>query len=575
MSQAKARLLVIDDEPDLRTLYELTLLRDGYDVETAACVDDARLTLAEQVFDAVITDMRLPDGTGLDVLRQLDSQGRRERTIVITAYGSAENAVEALKAGAYDYLTKPVDLKQFRAVVAAALAATTAPSPGLKDLSALKRADAKAAALEDSGHAAARPGSPSVPPAMPQGPATASLKDQSPASDAPVPAVAALTRLVGQSRAIRDVRSLIEKVARSMAPVLLWGESGTGKELVARAIHDVGVRHGQPFIAVNCGAIPEHLLEAEFFGYRKGAFTGAQDDREGFFQAAQGGTLFLDEIGDLPVSMQSKLLRAIQERAVRPLGAIAEIPLDVRILSATHKDLATEVQAGRFRQDLYYRLNVIQIALPALRDRLDDLPMICEQLLRRMSLESRSPYIPALGGSALAALERYRFPGNVRELENLLHRAVALSAGHTIEAEDLGLPLPDDFASPPSARAPEPAAWRAPAAATSTTAPVAAPALTTLPPPSPASDTSSQPAATAALPSDLAAYLDQIERDILVRALDKHRLNRTAAGASLGLSLRQMRYRMARLGVHVTARGVELGDRFDPDAGDTELDSLA
>ena len=577
MSQAKARLLVIDDEPDLRTLYELTLLRDGFDVETAACVDDARLTLAEHEFDAVITDMRLPDGTGLDVLRQLDSQGRRERTIVITAYGSAENAVEALKAGAYDYLTKPVDLKQFRAVVAAALAATTAPLPGLKDLSALKRADAKAAALAGSG--AASPGAPHAP-TQPTAQDRAAIARESVSaspgltSDAPIPAVAALTRLVGQSRAIREVRSLIEKVARSMAPVLLWGESGTGKELVARAIHDVGVRHGQPFIAVNCGAIPEHLLEAEFFGYRKGAFTGAQDDREGFFQAAQGGTLFLDEIGDLPVSMQSKLLRAIQERAVRPVGAIAEVPLDVRILSATHKDLATEVQGGRFRQDLYYRLNVIQIALPALRDRLDDLPMICEQLLRRMSLESGAPYIPALGDSALAALERYRFPGNVRELENLLHRAVALSAGHTIEAEDLGLlPFTEDRASPAPARAPEPAAWRAPAPLAP---PASQPTTTPAPSQSPSSTTdTSALAGPAPLPSDLAAYLDQIERDILVRALDKHRLNRTAAGASLGLSLRQMRYRMARLGVHVTARGVELGDRFDPDAGDTELDSLA
>lgn len=541
MSQAPpTRLLVIDDEPDLRTLYELTLLRDGYHVETAACVDDARLTLSEQHFDAVITDMRLPDGTGLDVLRLLESLGRRERTIVITAYGSAENAVEALKAGAYDYLTKPVDLKQFRAVVAAALAAKEPSSPALKDLSALKRLDARAAA-QASGAAAGH------------------APRQEPASSKPgesIPAVAALTRLVGQSAAIREVRSLIEKVARSMAPVLLWGESGTGKELVARAIHDVGVRQGRPFIAVNCGAIPEQLLEAEFFGYRKGAFTGAQDDREGFFQAAQGGTLFLDEIGDLPLSMQSKLLRAIQERAVRPVGAIAEIPLDVRILSATHKDLTAEVQAGRFRQDLYYRLNVIQIALPALRDRLDDLPLICEQLLARMSAESGAAELPTLGASALLALENYRFPGNVRELENLLHRAVALSAGHVIEAQDLGLPVPVD-------------AWRPEIAPIDAPVVMAASGPVSQPSPKPPA-----PAATPSLlPTDLAAYLDQIERDILVRALEKHRLNRTAAGASLGLSLRQMRYRMARLGVSVSPHGVELGDRFDPD-GDPDLDAL-
>ncbi|HRH29462.1 MAG TPA: sigma-54 dependent transcriptional regulator, partial [Aquabacterium sp.] len=424
MTQVRpARLLVIDDEPDLRTLYELTLLRDGHDVETAGCVEDACQLISEHRFDAIITDMRLPDGTGLDVLRHLERLSRTEKAIVITAHGSAENAVEALKAGAFDYLTKPVDLKQFRSVVAGAVEAKDTPPPSLKDLTGLK------------GLKSAKDTRPEPP--------LATAAAQTPAAPEPVRPIvanqAALSRLIGESGAIRQVRSLIEKVSRSMAPVLLWGESGTGKELVARAIHDVSVRKDQPFIAVNCGAIPEQLLEAEFFGYRKGAFTGAQDDREGFFQAARGGTLFLDEIGDLPLSMQSKLLRAIQERAVRPVGAIAELPVDVRIVSASHKDLGAEVQAGRFRQDLFYRLNVIQIALPALRERLDDLFLICEQVLRRIASESDLPQVPQLMPSAQQALQRYPFPGNVRELENILHRAVALSAGHAIEAEDLGL----------------------------------------------------------------------------------------------------------------------------------------
>jgi two-component system response regulator PilR (NtrC family) len=334
-------LLVVDDEPDLRTLYELTLLREGYDVETAGSVEEALLHLKDRVYSAVITDMRLPDGTGLDVLHWLESGGRREKAIVITAYGSAENAVEALKAGAYDYLTKPVDLKQFRAVVASALGRAPATVPAMLP-STLPSESERAAGV--------------VPAARPARPAAVA----SPAA----PASPALARMAGSSAAMHEVRSLVEKVARSMAPVLVHGESGTGKELVARAIHEVSPRGSQPFIAVNCGAIPEQLLEAEFFGYRKGAFTGAAEDREGFFQAANGGTLFLDEIGDLPLSMQSKLLRSIQERSVRPVGAVTEQSVNVRLLSATHKDLGVEVQAGRFRQDLYYRLNVIQMTWP-------------------------------------------------------------------------------------------------------------------------------------------------------------------------------------------------------------------
>jgi two-component system response regulator PilR (NtrC family) len=311
-----------------------------------------------------------------------------------------------------------------------------------------------------------------------------------------------------------------------MAPVLVHGESGTGKELVARAIHEVSPRGALPFIAVNCGAIPELLLEAEFFGYRKGAFTGANEDREGFFQAAQGGTLFLDEIGDLPLQMQSKLLRVIQERAVRPIGAVAETSVNVRIVSATHKDLGAEVLAGRFRQDLYYRLNVIRITVPPLRERIGDLPDICASVMQRIARDAGVSPVPALAPEALQHLLRYGFPGNVRELENLLHRALALSGSPLIERGDLG--LPEELMQEPSLA----------------DADTLAMPLTPLgPAPAPAAGSA------APLPTDLVSYLDAVERDILERALERHRYNRTAAGASLGLSLRQMRYRMARLGV--------------------------
>ena len=501
-------LLVVDDEPDLRTLYELTLLREGYDIETAGSVEEALLHLKDRVYSAVITDMRLPDGTGLDLLRRLEETGRREKAIVITAYGSAENAVEALKAGAYDYLTKPVDLKQFRAVVASALGRAPSTVPTMVPSSLPSEHDATPAPLTP------RPPRPVAAPP----PAT--------------PVSAALARMAGQSAAMNEVRTLVEKVARSMAPVLVSGESGTGKELVARAIHEVSPRSAQPFIAVNCSAIPEQLLEAEFFGYRKGAFTGAADDREGFFQAANGGTLFLDEIGDLPLSMQSKLLRAIQERSVRPVGAVSEQSVNVRLLSATHKDLGAEVLAGNFRQDLYYRLNVIQIRVPPLRERIDDLPSISEQVLERIARDANVSPAPRLTRDALVHLARYAFPGNVRELENLLHRAVALSGDEAIDVFDLGLPetvftdsaaqeldlITENTRIDPAILAPEP------------------------PPP---------PPQAAPLPDDLAKYLDEVERDILLRALERYRFNRTAAGASLGLSLRQMRYRMARLNVSV------------------------
>lgn len=480
------RVLVLDDEPDLRTLYELTLLREGYRVETAETVAQALQILQSQTFTVVLTDMRLPDGLGTEVLAFLKSQGRPERSVVITAYGSAENAVSSLKAGAFDYLTKPVDLRQFRTVVAAAI-------------------------REGQPTAATRP----VPLAIETTTAAAGGNDAQ--------ADERLQRLVGQSVAMRQVRERLLKVARSMAPVMVCGESGTGKELVAQAIHRCSHRAQGPWVAVNCSAIPEHLLEAEFFGARKGAFTGATQDRAGFFQTAQGGTLFLDEIGDLPLAMQSKLLRAIQERSVRALGAQQEETVDVRIVSATHKNLQAEVQAGRFRQDLYYRLNVIDIAIPALRERLEDLPVLCTALLERIARESGLPP-KHLAPGALERLQQHPLPGNVRELENILHRAVALSDSDSL---DLGeLPLPQQETAPA-------------AASTETAAPA------------PASDAALAPRGPVVVPQDLQSHLDGEERAILVHVLQSTGYNRTLAAQRLGISLRQMRYRIDRLHIDI------------------------
>ncbi len=519
---ASPRLLVVDDEPDLRTLYELTLLREGYDVECAGSVEEAWGLLALRQSHLVITDMRLPDGLGLELLQRMERAGRSEKTMVITAYASPENAVEALKSGAYDYLTKPVDLRQFRAVVASALGRSPAPREGVGETGRRGEAGRSARAAGSAGAGG----------------------DGAPGNK---PQAQALSRLIGDSQVMQQVRAMVEKVGRSMAPVLVQGESGTGKELVARAIHDVSPRGTGPFVAVNCGAIPENLLEAEFFGYRKGAFTGAQDDREGFFQAAQGGTLFLDEIGDLPIAMQSKLLRVIQERAVRPVGAVAEVPVNVRILSATHKDLGAEVQAARFRQDLFYRLNVIRIEVPPLRERIGDLPALCTAVLSRIARDAGVSPVPLLDAAALQDLLHYAFPGNVRELENLLHRALALASGEGITRADLGLAELSGAAADEAELAP--VQWAASRAA-------AAPGATAS---GPAERGSSSPVP---LPKDLVAYLDDTEREVLERALAEHRYNRTAAGASLGLSLRQMRYRMARLGVG-TADGPAAPDRAD------------
>ena len=455
------RILIIDDEPDLRTLYELTLLRQGYRVEAAGDLLQAREHLKAHRFNAVITDMRLPDGLGLELLRDLATQGRPERCVVITAHGSAENAVEALKAGAFDYLTKPVDLKQFRSVVASAIQETG--NVGLAVVKSELRT-----AMTGTGVAA-------------------------PGLANPAHAAVILQKLVGESPVMRAVKSRIVKVAGSMAPVLIRGESGTGKELVARAVHGCSHRAASPFIAVNCSAIPENLLEAEFFGARKGAYTGSAHDRQGYFQAANGGTLFLDEIGDLPLAMQSKLLRAIQERTVRPLGSPQEETVDVRIVSATHKDLAAGVESGTFRQDLYYRLNVIEIAVPPLRERLEDLPALCAALLTRICKESGLERHD-LSAAMMEQLRSLPLNGNVRELENILHRAIALGEDSMLHP---GVPADNPVA----------------------------------------------------VPENLQNFLDQQERNILTRVLQETGFNRTAAAAKLGLSLRQIRYRIARLGI--------------------------
>lgn len=496
-TQRPAQILVIDDEPDLRTLYELTLLREGYRVEAAGSVSEAWQHLEAGRFDAVITDMRLPDGQGMEIIHRIQKAQRSERCVVMTAYGSAENAVEALKAGAFDYLTKPVDLKQFRAVVASAVQARLAPQPVVKPVQA----------------------------------APASNNSVDATVVTPGTGIAALDRLVGESEPMRLVKSRIAKVARGMAPVLVRGESGTGKELVARAVHACSQRNEGPFVAVNCGAIPENLLEAEFFGARKGSYTGSSQDRDGYFQAARGGTLFLDEIGDLPLAMQSKLLRAIQERSVRSIGSTQEETVDVRIVSATHKDLHAEVQAGRFRQDLFYRLNVIEIAVPALRDRREDLPALCAALLSRIAQDGGLP-VPHLSDELLRRLAQHPLNGNVRELENLLHRAVALNDG-----DELHLDLMGGFTAAAEAAASAPAPL-----SPVTDAPVALAPLPSVPVAPPK-------VAPPPLPSDLQAYLDQQEREILVRALHESGFNRTAAAARLGMSLRQIRYRIARLGI--------------------------
>jgi two-component system response regulator PilR (NtrC family) len=440
-----ARVLVIDDEADIRELLDLTVARMGLSADCAASVAQARQLLEQQRYQLCLTDMRLPDGEGLEIVRLISERYGETPVAVITAFGNAQNAVAALKAGAFDYLAKPVALEQLRSLIKSAL----------------------------------------------------NLPRRSGGVDGNQPAGSA-TQLIGHSPAIEHVRETIDKLARSQAPVYISGESGTGKELAARLIHDQSARRAAPFIPVNCGAIPENLMESEFFGYRKGAFTGADSERDGFFQAAQGGTLFLDEVADLPLVMQVKLLRAIQEKKVRKVGSTVEESVDVRIVSATHRLLKDCVDAGTFRQDLYYRVNVIELKMPPLRERREDVQPLVEALLVRLC--GAEP--PRLDLQSIKALEAYSFPGNVRELENILERATALCNDNTVVLDDLQL----------------------------------APALVV---------TDSQGREGEALDD----YLNRLEKQAILEALAKTAFNRTAAARLLGVSFRSLRYRIERLGI--------------------------
>jgi two-component system response regulator PilR (NtrC family) len=477
------RILVVDDEADLRELLEITLIKMGLDVDSAECLTAARGFLASNEYALVLTDMRLPDGLGIELVREVSINHKNTPIAVITAFGSADNAVAALKAGAFDYLSKPVSLNQLRLLVQSALRINQKGSEP-------SQADGQTAAI------------------------------------AP--------RLIGQSAVMQDLRAQIVRLARSMAPVAIAGESGSGKELAARDIHAHSARADKPFIAVNCGAIPEALMEAEFFGYRKGAFTGAAEDRDGFFQAANGGTLMLDEVADLPLPMQVKLLRAIQERRVRKVGATVEEPVDVRLISATHKDLDDCVSKGAFRQDLYYRLNVIGLRLPPLRERLDDIGLLAEAILTRLAGPDSQV---VLAPPALEALHCYAFPGNVRELENILERAMAFANDGVIEVADLALkavsvPVADSV--PPTRVPAEPPVEPRPSALPVVTKPLAA---------------APQIGVEDDLPASLPDYLDHVEREIIRRALARTHFNRTQAAELLGISFRQLRYRMQRLSI--------------------------
>ncbi|MCG7922040.1 MAG: sigma-54 dependent transcriptional regulator [Candidatus Thiodiazotropha lotti] len=440
--------LIVDDEPDICELLEITLLRMGIDAHSVFNLASAHQLLAEQSFDLCLSDMRLPDGNGIDLVRHINQTYPELPVAMITAHGNMESAIEALKAGAFDFVSKPVDLEVLRKLVQQAIKLS-------------KPAGKTKAKIE-------------------------SVTNHEP--------------MLGNSSAMIHIIKLIEKLARSQAPVYISGESGTGKELAARMIHNQGPRADHPFVAVNCGAIPQELMESELFGHKKGSFTGATQDHEGLFLSANGGTLFLDEIADLPLHMQVKLLRSIQEKMIRPVGGQKEIPIDVRIISATHKDLANMVEESKFRQDLFYRINVIELPLPPLRERAEDIPLLAQHFLTRLSRQSGINK-PKLTSEAIKKLKSYSFPGNIRELENIVERSITLLDRDKLEAEDLLLPVQ-------------------------------------------MTETDSEIEA-----QKLDVKMEQVERKAILEALEATRWNRTAAAKNLGMSLRSLRYRLEKLGI--------------------------
>src|SRR3990167_1565710 len=455
MNKSKSQILIVDDEPDIREVLELTLGRMNLETRSASNLEEARHLLTEFEFNLCLTDMRLPDGNGIELVRHIQEKYPYLPVAVITAFGNMETAVAALKAGAFDFVSKPLDLNDLRNIVRAALRVGQAPAA------------------------------------------------KTIVSSSETPETGTGTRkMLGQSAAIEKVRAMIERLARGQAPVYIGGESGTGKELAARLIHELGPRADKPFVPVNCGAIPESLMESEFFGHKKGSFTGAVTDKDGLFKAADGGTLFLDEVGDLPLSMQVKLLRAIQEKSVRPVGAQSEFKVDVRILSATHKNLHDLVAQGKFRQDLYYRLNVIELVIPPLRERAEDIPLLAEALCRKLS-ENMGMKPPGLTLDATEALQRYAFAGNVRELENILERALTLCNGTEITAQDLQLQIPAD----------------------------------------------NDEATVMGGKESLDNYLERVERATIEKALAQTSQNKTAAAKLLGISFRALRYKLEKLGI--------------------------
>ena len=503
-------VLVVDDEQDIRDLMEMTLMKMGLSVETAEGVNAAKKWLDSKKFSLVLTDMRMPDGSGLEVVEYINEKELDVPVAVITAFGNADQAVQAIKTGAFDYLQKPITLAQLRTLVKSAIKiheedSRPAPAPDKEELPT--QADGADEGLPENEE--------------PQEESKATGRKLQPAAEKqPAANPEDIPRLIGRSPQIEEARQMIRKLARTTVPVYIAGESGSGKEQAARSIHELSERHDRPFVAVNCGAIPENLMESEFFGYKKGSFTGADQDRLGFFQHAHGGTLFLDEVADLPLAMQVKLLRAIQEKAVRRIGDAQEVKVDVRIISATHKNLPALVESGAFRQDLFYRLNVVTLHMPALREMHEDLANLIAHLLRKHHSGDIN-----MTPAAREALLRYNYPGNFRELENILERAVALASNHTIDVDDLQI----------------------------TTDPLGGGSAAV------ELEGTSQHQVISGLPNfqmgttQIQDYLDDIERQILEYALRLTQGNRTQAAKTLGISFRSMRYRLERLNIDLGA----------------------